>query len=708
MRFQHLTPQLAAAALALLVLSPSPAVSLPVHNVPGGVAIGHYEGRVDPGKEMNLTVVLKMHDRAGFDNAVEELYDPASSRFRQWFTDKDFEKYAPTPQEFETVKNELVRQGFNLVSSDSQRFWIRVHGTAAIVEKAFNTELNNYSYNGRTFQANARDAHLTGPADDLIDGVAGIERHQARPQLSYVIDPLTGKPRPMKELSTKKESSGFVASLTDTPLTWSSTPIALTTPGASLPTAKYTGYQYVANGKTAGFTPAQLQAHYGLPFTQGSVKYDGTGQTIALVDAYGYPEAEKDANAAASLLGLPALTSANFEVIYPEGKPVNPNAGVLSGWDGEIALDIQSAHAIAPGAKIVLLASAGQDNEDQIASLVYAMNPTNSKTPVPLAYVVSNSWENDLEILAGALEEEAFTTVLEAGAAEGISFQFSTGDSGDNGFGTPVGSMRIPANSPYATAVGGTSILNNPNSTAKPWIVTGWGNNVVELYYLGVADPLQGYFAGGAGGGESQYFKKPTFQHALSGSWRVLPDVSALADPYTGFAFILTEGGKQSGGVIGGTSLASPIFTATWAIADQFNGKPLGQAARAVSTLKSGQITDVVAPSSTLDADDVAGSITDGLGTHAYTRTTIFTHAANEDASSGDLSLYSQSAFLSAIWPLSYEGVDYAYLAVSFGTDTSLTVTSGWDDVTGWGEPNGLPFIQGVTDKTTGAGQKEK
>lgn len=702
MRFQRLTPQVAAAALALVALSPMPAISLPAHNVPGGVAIGHYEGRVDPAKEMNLTIVLKMHDRAGYDKAVEDLYDPASSRYHQWFTEKDFEKYAPTPQEFETVKNELVRQGFTVVSSDPRRLSLRVHGTAAIVEKAFNTELNNYSYDGRIFQANARDAHLAGPADDLIGGVAGIERHRAQPQLSRVLNPVTGKPAFRKELPKKVNPESILASFTDTPLSWSSAPIAMTTPGASLPTASYTGYQYAANGLEPGFTPAQLQAHYGLPFTQGSVKYDGTGQTIALVDAYGYPDAGSDAGTAASLFGLTPLTSGNFKVLYPEGKPLNPNAGVISGWDGEIALDIQSAHAIAPGAKILLVASSGEDDEDMIASLNYIITGKE-------ASVVSNSWEvPDPELLVGVDEEEAFTTVLEAGAAAGIAFQFSSGDGGDNGFGTPIGTNKIPANSPYVTAVGGTSILNNPNSTSKPWIVTGWGNNSVELYYLGVEDPLGGYFFGGAGGGESQYFTKPAFQHALSGSWRRVPDVSALADPYTGFMMVLSEGGKQYVEVSGGTSLASPIFTATWAIADQYNGAALGQAAPAVSKLKSGEITDVVAPSSTLDADDVAGSITDSKGTHAYNRTTIFTHAINEDAESGDLSLYSQTAFLSAIWPLSYEGVDVIYYALSFGTDSSLTVTPGWDDVTGWGEPNGMPFIQGVTGKTTGAAEKEK
>jgi subtilase family serine protease len=695
MTFLNTPARASLAALALLSLSALPAYSLPTHNVPIGVAIAADQGRVDPGKEMNLTVVLKMHNRAEFDKVVERLYDPASSTFRRWLTQEDFEKYAPTVGEFETVKNELVRQGFSVLSSDPQRFSIRVHGTAATVEKAFQTELHTFNYQGRTFQAHIRDAQLAGPAGDLIDAVCGIERHRSRPQLSYVKNPLTGKPMFRQVLETKADTTKFLNSLTDTPLTVSATD-SYTTPGEALPTAKYTGLQYLTDGKTAGFTPAQLQAHYGLN-TSNFRGLHGTGETIALVEGYGYPNAQADANAAATLFHLPLLTARNFSVIYPEGPPLNPDAGVLSGWDGEIALDIQSSHGIAPGANILVVASAGEDNEDQLNSLSYIVSPPDSKTP--LAYAVSSSWENDAEFLAGVLEEEAFTAVLEKGAAAGVAFQFSSGDGGDEGLGTPVGAVGLPANSPYVTAVGGTSILNNPYVSGQQ-IVTGWGNNNVYLYSFGVEDPLEGYYFGGSGGGQSQYFAKPAWQNELPGSFRQVPDVSALADPYTGFAMILTEGTKQYGQVIGGTSLASPVFTAIWAIADQWAGKPLGQAAPIVSTLKSGQIADVVPPAASLDKYNVVGSITDQQGTHTYSSTEIYTDAGDLDNEGSNLSLYSQTAFLSAVWPAvpGEYGIDFA---ISFGTDSSLTVTKGWDNVTGWGEPNGLPFIQGVTGKTT-------
>jgi subtilase family serine protease len=144
---------------------------------------------------------------------------------------------------------------------------------------------------------------------------------------------------------------------------------------------------------------------------------------------------------------------------------------------------------------------------------------------------------------------------------------------------------------------------------------------------------------------------------------------------------IFTEAGTQYAEAgVGGTSLASPIFTAIWTLADQVNGSPLGFASPAVARLKKGEITDVV-PTSPLNADNPVGSVKDTAGTTNYTTNELFTGL-----------LYTQKKFPAAIWP--FDSTDAAVL--TFGTDSSLTVTPGWDNVTGYGEPNGLPFIIAV------------
>jgi subtilase family serine protease len=663
---------LPALSLALALTSAgSPAMALPGPNVPRAVELAKDGGRVSSSKEINLTINLKLHNQAEYDKAVEALYDPKSATFRHWFTDADFEKYAPTEADFESVKHELLNAGFTVVDSDPHRYSIRVHGNVGNAESAFQTQIHSFSTRKVTFEAHVTEAKLTGVAGDLVDSVSGLERHQARPQIAIAQNPKTRQPLFKQPLAKVEAGGGFPEKLAAVPLSYPETfNYSLTSPAV---TASWTGTVYNVDPTTiVSYTPQELQTHYGLNALIEN-GYNGKGQTIALVEGYGYAAAETDANAAAAIWGLPKLTSSNFQVIYPEGKPLNPNAADLTGWTTEIALDIQSSHAIAPGAKILVVASAGQDNEDQIASLNYIITHK-------LANTVSSSWENDDEIIAGPAELNAFNTVLKKGAAAGISFQFSTGDDGDLGLGTPVGAVGVPSDSPWAVAVGGTSVLNDPVSLGD--VTAGWGNNAAYIALGGPLDPPFALgFLGGSGGGQSQYFAKPSWQTGVPGKWRQVPDVSALADPYTGFPIIFTDAGVQYAEAgVGGTSLASPIFTAIWAIADQVNGSPLGFASPAVAKLGVGEITDVL-PTSPLNADNPTGSVKDSSGTTNYTTSELFTGL-----------LYTQKQFPAAIWP--FDSTDAAVL--TFGTDSSLTVTKGWDNVTGYGEPNGLPFILGT------------
>lgn len=696
---------LVAGAVSLLTMSIT-TLAMPVHNVPEGLGRADYVGRVDASKEMNLTVFLKMHDQADFDRAVDALYDPASPTFQKWFTDEDFARYAPTPAEIKVVSGELLRQGFTLVAQDPRGFWIRVHGTAATVEKAFQTELHDFSYEGRVFQTHTRDAALAGPANELIETVAGIDRFQVRPMVRQVLNPATGKPIVKVPLKTAYSWTTFLSSFTPAPLSAAS--------GVSLSDqygqyATYKGYIYGNNGLSGGFTPKQLQAHYGIPFSQTSPAktYDGTGQTIALVEGYGYPNELADANEAASLFGLPALVSGTtFKEIQPEGPPPNKTAGYLTGWSTEIALDIQSVHSLAPKANILVVDSAGQDDEDQLYSLNWIVCPTTGSTcPAPLATVVSSSWENGEEIISGTLQNQAFNTALKTGAAKGVSFNFSSGDNGDLGVAQPNGAQMLPSDSPYATAVGGTTILNQPGTSPVKYSVLGWGNDQIYLYSGYVVDPPQGQFSGGSGGGQSIIWSKPSWQSALYGSWRKTPDVSALADPYTGFAIVVSDSsGNQSGEVIGGTSLACPLFSAMWAVANQFKGASLGLAAPymyAHGTYTAPPMTDAIPPTTAQMASDVYGSATDYNGiTTNFTSTTLFTDS-QDLVNGGNLSLFGQARFLSAMWEVQAQSGE-ELLVVSFGTDTSLLDATGWDYSTGNGEPNGMAFVQHVTGLTVG------
>jgi subtilase family serine protease len=653
-----------------LTLAVQPLAALEnAHTVSPAVEKATDLGAVDSTAEFTVTVHLQLHDQAAFDEALNKLYDPQSATYHQWMTDEDFQKYAPSPAELKTVQQELEKHGLTMISSD--QFSVRAHGTAAHMAEAFQTQFHQLSLNGKTFRAHIQDARLTGAAGSLVASIAGLDQHTVKPLVKHAVNPRTGLAIPPVKLSKVLQSGGSLgAYITDNCLQAPAEQTYLT-PGAALPVGVYFGNFYnPVEGKTCSFTPAQLEAHYGLTAAY-KAGLDGTGQTIVLLEAYGYPTAESDANAFFNLAGLPLLTSSNFEIVYPEGIPY-PGAGILAGWDTEIALDIQWAHSMAPKAKIVVVATNGEDNED----FQYSMNYIVSHK---LGTVVSDSWEEDNDLLAGPYEQNSYTVLLKAAAAKGVSFQFSSGDGGDDGFGSPIGSAEVPANNPYATAVGGTSILNS-NTGAGFWEV-GWGDDLTLIASGGVLDqPLPLYFFGGAGGGESVYFKKPSWQSKLPGTGRQVPDISALADPFTGVPIVLTVQGTQylEAGW-GGTSLASPIVTGILAIATQKAGKPLGQAAPLIASLPTGAVTDILPLTS---PTDLAGTIFDQNGASFYPSPYLFSPFIYP----------AQEGFISANYPI--DALD-AY-AIAFSIDSSLAVTTGWDNVTGFGVPNGLTFINAI------------
>jgi subtilase family serine protease len=661
----------ASSLLSIAILTtPAAVAQTVVNNVPDSISQARDLGAADSQKQINLTVHLKLQNQAAFDKTVDALYDPASPTFHRWLTDDDLKTYTPSKQQSDAVRNQLESHGLTILSTDSNGFAIRARGTVANVESAFNTQIHRFQRNGKVFRANVQNARLSGAAADYVSSVAGIESHEVRPLLKRAVNFKTKKAPPTVSLAKLEASGGLGSVITDKILS-APAKFTFTTPGAKLPVGVYDGNVYGANPELLpDYTPAQLQALYGLPaaYKKG---LDGKGQTIVLLEAYGYPTIEADANAFFKLTGLPQLNSSNFSIVYPEGKPVDPNAGILTGWNIEIALDVQWAHAIAPGAKIIVVAAAGQDSEDFQDAILYITNHH-------LGNSVNDSWEEDTDLVAGPLEEDSFDQVLKVAAAQGVSFQFSAGDGGDGGLGTPIGAAGVPSNSPHATAVGGTSIVNKVSGSS--YEALGWGTSFVALNANGVLDPpVPAGFFGGSGGGESVFFPKPSWQKGLPGNGRQTPDVSALADPYTGVPIVVTVDGVQGlEAGWGGTSLASPIFTAFWAIAEQKAGHSLGQAAPALASLAPGKLVDVLPLAS---PTDVSGTITDSKGSTHYSARSLFNGF-----------LFDSPGFTSAVVNFG-GGLDEA---ISFGLDSSLTVTKGWDNVTGYGTPYGLNFLDAV------------
>ena len=632
-------------------------------------------GPADPSASMDVTIWLNLHNRDLMDKLAAQLYDRSSPNYRHWLKPADLAaNFAPSAEETAAVQRFFVSHNLKVVTVGPNNFFVRARGTVADVQKAFQVQLNNYDVRGQTRRAPASDPRVEGEAAGLVRAVYGLDS-------GVYTHPLLLRPSSVPGSSSggaaPSASSGFFTSDCFTgkeTQTYNS--------DGTYPDGTFKGNGYFGSASNpspgCGYTPSNVYMAYKLSgsYSQG---YNGAGQTIAIIDWCGSPTIEKDANAFSKKFGLPALTSSNFQIIQV------PIESQCSGADTEINLDVEWSHAIAPGANINLVVppTASFDDVDEAVSYVVTYG---------LGTVISGSY--------ASLESETPTTILEnenliseMAAISGMSANFSSGDTGDYSvYGIPP-TVSAPADGTYATAVGGVSVaLNSDNSIA--W-QSGWGNDYSLLLEPGLVlnPPFAFGFYGGSGGGPSGYFSKPSFQSGLSGPWRQLPDISWIADPFTGVAVIMSEPGDYPSQVwfaVGGTSVACPMFSALWAIANQEAGGLLGQAAAYLYSMPSSTITDVVPVNST---DNVRAIIQlSSSSTDTYTAEEVIGGASPSD-------------YQSVIWDYPYEGgVVYA---LSFGTDCTtvtegfgtlctspgaLSTGPGWDNVTGLGTPNGQAF----------------
>jgi subtilase family serine protease len=631
--------------------------------VPHAVERSADRGSIPAQQEFSVTVHLKMHNEEAFHQAVQALYDPASPTYHHWMTSSDFAKYAPTAAEAETVKKELQSHGLSILAADQNNFTVRAHGNALNFEQAFQTQLHQLEYKGETMRANITPAKLTGAAGNLVDSVTGLSGYNLKPQFKQPTNPRTGKILARVPLKKGQSLINLADYFTNNCFGPTESEY-LTTAGASQPIAVYKGNSFLPGSTlSCGWTPSQLEGHYDLNAAYRA-GVNGTGQKIVIIDGPTNSDFTTDFTNFAIATGLPPVTSSNYSLTYPDGPPSTLEYQ-LGDATGETQLDIEWAHAIAPGAKINLLITPTFDWTEFEYAIQYAVANK-------MGNVISLSYGYP-ELLFGAYTVKGFEQTLELAAAAGVAVNISSGDSGDVGTGVANGEGdSYPAASAFATSIGGTSIgLPGPKGAVE----IGWGNNIgfISNAQNAVLDPpISAGFYGGAGGGESGFIAKPSWQSKLPGVGRQQPDISAVADPFTGVV-VFAAGFAE---VVGGTSLASPVFTGMWAMADQLAGKSLGQAAPLLPKLFP-EITDIVPLAS---SSNVVGSLVDSTARFNYSAASL-------------IAPVSTSSFYSVLWDVSGNNSG-VFDVISFGTDSSLPVTAGYDYVTGYGVPKGFPFIQ--------------
>ncbi len=309
------------------------------------------------------------------------------------------------------------------------------------------------------------------------------------------------------------------------------------------------------------YAPGQLARAYGWD----SLAHRGQGEAVVVVDAFQDPTLLDDVALEDSTFAIPA---ARLSIVAPQGlTPFNSGNSDMVNWGTEIALDVESVHAYAPEARIVLDLAKTDSPADLLAATKFAIDNN-------LGAVISMSFGLNEACVPPALLAEQHR-LFDHAVAEGITLVAASGDAGASqnacGVVAPVLAVGSPAVDPNVLSVGGTNLFLD---TGGHWTgETAWDD---------------GY--GMSGGGISTIYVPPPYQLGLGAPARLVPDVAYNAGVQGGviIAFGSSSSGPGSFFDIGGTSAGSPAWAALAAVADQYAGKRLGLLNTALYQLAEG------------------------------------------------------------------------------------------------------------------------
>lgn len=608
-----------AALMGAGTASAAPA-SKPIPNsTPGWLAHGKNLGATSSNAAVSARVYLAPN--GGLD-ALKTAASTASSSHRFLTPAQYHAKFDATPATISAATSWLTGAGLAVAADPTHRY-LDISGSVGAANKAFGVTITNFSHDGLHVQAPTGQASAPDAIAASIIAISGLDTTVT------LVDPATQKPSP--------PDGGFRNAQVCSHWYGDANPTTLATPdGTVLPQLNGATLPY----SPCGYTGPQLRNAYE---AGAATTLDGHGVTVAITDAYASPTIEADANQYATTTGDQAFASGQFTQSLPRAfRQVNSNNSPrqcgASGWYGEETLDVEAVHAMAPAANIRYYAGASCQDTD----LLDTFSRINDEG---VANIVTNSWGGVGDVVKPTLLQ-AYETAFLQGAVEGISYVFSSGDSGDEVANTGSAQTDYPASDPYVTAVGGTSTAITPSGVTAE---TGWQTTKYTLVN-GAWSPTTPFLYGG-GGGYSTNIAEPDYQVAAGivspNGGRAVPDVSMDADPTTGMLVGQTQTFTGVAAYdtyrIGGTSLASPLFAGITALKIQASGHGLGLLNPTIYANHSG-FHDVTGAG--IDAGNIRVDFVNGL-----------------DATNG-----------------------YVYSVRSLNTtNTTLTVGSGWDTETGWG-----------------------
>ena len=445
------------------------AVSAPVFAHPTWATPQRLTGEVAADQVIPIQVHLQLRDPNGATAELAAISDPDSSEYGRFLTDAEYDaKYGATDADVAAVRAYLEANGLQVTFVPGNRTFVAARGTAAQLSRAFSTRLGLYKVGGDLRRAPIEPPTVPAAIAQRVLGVLGLAQ------------PLQMKPRIVNKGGIRRDSlkpptappkaiggTGYCSEW------YGSTPDTFDPPYGP-------GYPALAFAP-CGYTPAQIREGYG--FDESVRKgNDGTGISVAVVDAYLSPTLLSDVQtyAAQNDPDYP-LASSQLVTEWAPGTTTTPDPG----WYVEQSLDVEAAHAIAPGAKIVAVAAKSESDQDLIAAVNLILEKK-------LATIVSNSYETQVE--AGLTDALIWESIATQAGLKGVGLYFSSGDSGDDSYGgffTPT--ISFPGSLATVTAVGGTSLAMG-NIGQKLW-ETGWETGLSYLEY-----PLP---TGGGGGDDA-------------------------------------------------------------------------------------------------------------------------------------------------------------------------------------------------------------
>lgn len=546
---------------------------------------------------LTITIVLRRSDQSGFARYLNDLYDSRSPQFRKFLTPGQVsDRFGPSADDYAAVETYFVGQGFSVSQRSSNRLTMELTGTRQVAAKALATQILDYTLPGATdasarrFFANATEPTLPPRIAAHVDSILGLSSlAQAGRSRSLVRS--DGVPRvtlrPAEEEIRTAACGLLLASIyltsalpIDQPNRSLACELCMSTRLAGLTNFLKCGFPHFPSpppppdvppeppldpaSLSPTLRPLRASAQADLPSPKSALRAapivaasslpnwlsaDGTGQKIGLVEFDTFDA--NDVIAYFELLHLPPLAPGQL-------SQVHVNGGASAGpSQSEVLLDIDFILPVAPGAQVVVY-DAPFTGSGTFQTLFNRMI-TDGMT------IITNSWSycEDQTTLA---DVQSIDAILATAAASGISVFNASGDSGSTCLDGALNTIGVPAGSPHATAVGGSSQTPLPGAPYLYGSETWWDGSA------GVPPTGKGGF------GVSNFFTRPAYQDGHTASpMRSIPDVVANADPVHGIQICqASAGGCPTNSIWGGTSMAAPAWAAFTALLNHAQGANFG------------------------------------------------------------------------------------------------------------------------------------